>query len=150
MNKTIKAAVAFSATGVLALTATACGGSSSGSDGNTLNLVGYSVLQKADTGLIDAFKDTDAGKDAEIKGSYGASGDQSRAGEAGQKADIVHFSLEPDMTRLVKDAILPDDWNTGPTKGICADSVVVFVVRPAHPKNFQSWSDLTKDGVSIV
>jgi sulfate transport system substrate-binding protein len=150
MNKTIKAAVAVTATGVLALTATACGGSSSGESGDTLNLVGYSVLQKADTGLIDAFKDTDAGKDVEIKGSYGASGDQSRAVEAGQKADIVHFSIEPDMTRLVKSGQVAEDWNTGPTKGICADSIVVFVVRPGNPKDIHTWSDLTKDGVSVV
>jgi sulfate/thiosulfate-binding protein len=150
MNKTIKAAVAVTATGVLALTATACGGSSSGDEGDTLNLVGYSVLQKADAGLIDAFKDTDAGKDVEIKGSYGASGDQSRAVEAGQKADIVHFSLEPDLTRLVKSGQVAEDWNTGPTKGICSDSIVVFVVRPGNPKDIHSWSDLTKDGVSIV
>src|SRR4051794_25933110 len=150
MNKTIKAAVAITATGVLALTATACGGDSSGSDAETLNLVGYSVLQKADTGVIDAFKDTDAGKDVEIKGSYGASGDQSRAVEAGQKADIVHFSIEPDMTRLVKSGQVAEDWNTGPTKGICADSIVVFVVRPGNPKDIHSWSDLTTDGVSIV
>jgi sulfate transport system substrate-binding protein len=150
MNKTIKAAVAATATGVLALTATACGGSSSGDEGDTLNLVGYSVLQKADAGVIDAFKDTSAGKNVEIKGSYGASGDQSRAVEAGQKADIVHFSIEPDMTRLVKSGQVAEDWNTGPTKGICADSIVVFVVRPGNPKDIHSWSDLTKDGVSVV
>src|SRR3954463_16615318 len=150
MNKTIKAAVAVTATGVLALTATACGGDSSGSDAETLNLVGYSVLQKADAGVISAFKDTDAGKGVEIKGSYGASGDQSRAVEAGQKADIVHFSLEPDMSRLVKDGIVADDWNTGPTKGICADSIVVFVVKKGNPDNITTWADLIKPGVSIV
>jgi sulfate/thiosulfate-binding protein len=150
MNRTIKAAVALTATGVLALTATACGGDSSGSTGTTLNLVGYSVLQKADAGLISAFQDTSAGKDVEIKGSYGASGDQSRAVEAGQKADIVHFSLEPDLTRLVKDGQVAEDWNTGPTKGICSDSIVVFVVRPGNPKDIHTWADLTKDGVSIV
>jgi sulfate transport system substrate-binding protein len=150
MNKRIKAAVAVTATGVLALTATACGGSSSGKESTTLNLVGYSVLEKADSGLIDSFKSTDAGKGFDIKGSYGASGDQSRAVEAGQSADIVHFSLEPDMTRLVTDGIVADDWNSGPTKGICSDSIVVFVVRPGNPKNIHTWSDLTKPGVSIV
>jgi sulfate/thiosulfate-binding protein len=149
MNRTIKAAVALTATGVLALTATACGGDSSGS-GTTLNLVGYSVLQKADTGLISAFNKTDAGKDVKINGSYGASGDQSRAVENGQKADIVHFSIEPDVTRLVKDGMVADDWNTGATKGICADSIVVFVVRPGNPKDIHTWADLTKSGVSIV
>jgi sulfate/thiosulfate-binding protein len=150
MNRTIKAAVAFTATGVLALTATACGGDDSSGSSTNLNLVGYSVLQKADTGLISAFDKTDAGKDVKISGSYGASGDQSRAVESGQKADIVHFSIEPDVTRLVKDGLVADDWNTGPTKGICADSVVVFAVRPGNPKDIHSWADLTKPGVSIV
>jgi sulfate transport system substrate-binding protein len=149
MNKTIKAAVALTATGVLALTASACGGDSSGSS-TTLNLVGYSVLQKADAGLIKAFDETDAGKDVKISGSYGASGDQSRAVEAGQKADIVHFSLEPDMSRLVKAGMVADDWNTGSTKGICSDSIVVFVVRSGNPKDIHTWADLTQDGVSIV
>jgi sulfate/thiosulfate-binding protein len=147
MSKNFKAAAALVAAGVLALSA--CGGDSD-DGGSSLNLVGYSVLQNADAGLIKAFDATDAGKGVKIKGSYGASGDQSRAVESGQKADIVHFSIEPDVTRLVKDGLVADDWNSGPTKGICADSVVVFVVRPGNPKDIHSWSDLTKDGVSIV
>ena len=36
-----------------------------------------------------------------FKSSFGASGEQSRAVEAGLKADVVSFSTEPDMTRLV-------------------------------------------------
>ena len=51
----------------------------------TVNVVGYSVLQQANEGVIYAFNDTDAGKDVDIKGSYGASGDQSRAVVAGQR-----------------------------------------------------------------
>ena len=150
MNRTIKAAVALTATGVLALTATACGGDSSGSSGTTLNLVGYSVLQKADAGLIKAFNDTDAGKDVEINGSYGASGDQSRAVDAGQKADIVHFSLEPDVTRLVKSGQVDADWNAGEHKGIPFGSVVTIVTRKGNPKNITTWDDLLKDGVEVV
>ena len=64
-----------------------CGGddsaSASGSDSNTLNVVGYSVLEQANAGVISAFQDTDAGKDVEFKESYGASGDQARAVIAG-------------------------------------------------------------------
>jgi len=148
MNRTIKTAVALAATGVLALTAAGCGGSSS--DKTALNLVGYSVLQNADTGVIKAFEDTSAGKNVDIKGSFGASGDQSRAVDGGQKADVVHFSLEPDMTRLVKDGKVASDWNAGPTKGICANSIVVFVVKKGNPDNITTWADLVKPGVSIV
>src|SRR4051812_34013336 len=91
-------------TGAIATTTAlaACGGDSdAGSDANTLNIVGYSVLEQANQGVIDAFGKTDAGKDVTFKTSYGASGDQSRAVIAGQDADDVHLSLEPDVQKLV-------------------------------------------------
>src|SRR5690349_773269 len=148
MNKTIKVAAAVSAAGVLALTG--CSGDSSADAGDTVNVVGYSVLQQANEGVIDAFNDTDAGKDVEIKGSYGASGDQSRAVVAGQKADEVHLSLEPDVTRLVDEGIVAKDWKDNDTKGICTTSVVVMVVKTGNPKGIDSWDDLAKPGVGIV
>jgi sulfate/thiosulfate transport system substrate-binding protein len=152
MNRTIKAAVALTATGVLALTATACGGDSDASDGGgtTINLVGYSVLEQANKGVIAAFEDTDAGKDVDFKESYGASGDQSRAVVAGAKADEVHLSLEPDVTRLVDEGLVAEDWKDNDTKGICTTSVVVFVVQKGNPKGIESWDDLVQEGVGIV
>src|SRR3954452_20120075 len=57
MNKTIKVAAALSAAGVLALTGCSSD-SSGGSGGDTVNVVGYSVLQQANEGVIDAFNDT--------------------------------------------------------------------------------------------
>jgi sulfate/thiosulfate-binding protein len=148
MNKTIKVAAALSAAGVLALTG--CSGDSSADSGSTVNVVGYSVLEQANSEVISAFNDTDAGKDVDIKGSYGASGDQSRAVVAGQDADEVHFSLEPDVTRLVDEGIIADDWKDNATKGICTQSVVVMVVQSGNPKGIDSWDDLAKPGVGIV
>jgi sulfate transport system substrate-binding protein len=149
MNKTIKVAAALSAAGVLALTG--CGGDSSASDGgDTVNVVGYSVLEQANSEVIKAFNDTDAGKDVDIKGSYGASGDQSRAVVAGQDADEVHLSLEPDVTRLVDEGIVAEDWKDNDTDGICTQSVVVMVVQKGNPKGIDSWDDLVKPGVGIV
>ena len=52
--------------------------------------------------IIPDFQKTAAGEGVGFKTSFGASGDQSRAVEAGQKADVVTFSTEPDMTRLVE------------------------------------------------
>jgi len=137
------------------LAVSACGGGASGDggsgDGGTeLALVGYSVLQEANQGVIAGFQDTDAGKDVTFKESYGASGDQSRAVEAGQDADVVHFSLEPDITRLVDAGIVADDWKDNDTKGICTTSVVAMVVRTGNPKNIDSWDDLTKPGIGII
>ena len=94
--------------------------------------------------------DTDAGKGVDIKGTYGASGDQSRAVAAGLDADEVHLSLEPDVTRLVDAGIVAKDWKDNDTQGICTQSVVVFVVQKGNPKGIESWSDLVKPGVGIV
>ncbi len=150
MKNAIKVAATLSVAGVLALTG--CGGDSDASDdgGTTLNLVGYSVLEQANKGVIKAFQDSDAGKDVDFKESYGASGDQSRAVVAGAKADEVHLSLEPDVTRLVDEGLVAEDWKDNDTKGICTSSVVVFVVQKGNPKGIESWDDLVQSGVGIV
>jgi sulfate transport system substrate-binding protein len=115
----------------------------------TLNLVGYSVVEAAHTAAAAAWAKTNEGSNVTFKTSYGASGDESKAVLNGLAADIVHFSVESDMTRLVPDIVDPS-WNTGPTKGIISSSVVVFGVRPGNPKNIKTWDDLIKPGVQIV
>jgi sulfate transport system substrate-binding protein len=125
----------------------ACGGSS----GSSINLVAYSTPQQVyEDKLEPAFKDTSDGKDADFSNSFGASGDQSRAVESGQPADVVEFSLEPDMTRLVDAGIVANDWNSGQYKGIVTNSVVTLMVRPGNPKNIQSFDDLTRDDVEVI
>ena len=116
----------------------------------TLSVVGFSVLEQANKAEFEGFQKTPAGKDVEFTTSYGASGDQSRAVAAGQKADEVHLSLEPDVQRLVDAGIVPKDWKDNATHGICTDSVVVFVVHKGNPKHIQGWNDLLKPGVGII
>ena len=92
------------------------------------------MLESANENVFKAFEATDAGKDVNFDGpSYGASGDQSRAVVDGQAADLVHFSLEPDMTRLVDEGIVADDWKDNDTSGICTQSIVVMVVKSGNP-----------------
>jgi sulfate/thiosulfate-binding protein len=86
----------------------------------------------------------------DVETSYGASGDQSRAVEAGLPADVVAFSLAPDVDRLVKDGMVDASWNTTPTKGMVTDSVVVFVVRKGNPRNIKTWDDLIQPGVGVI
>ena len=134
---------------------TACGSSAkaggSGSSGSgKVDLVAYSTPQEAYEAIESAFKDTPAGKDADFTESYGASGDQSRAVAAGQPADYVGFSLEPDMTRLVDAGLVSTNWNKNATKGMVTDSVVVLVVRKGNPKHITGWDDLTKPGIEVV
>jgi sulfate/thiosulfate transport system substrate-binding protein len=147
--KRIKVSTSAAAVALTALAA-GCGGSgSSGSSSTTINLVAYSTPQAAYTKLIPAFQATAAGSGVQFLQSYGSSGDQSRAVVAGQKADVVHFSLLPDMERLVPGQVAAT-WNQGPDKGIVADSVVVFIVKPGNPKHITGWDDLVKSGVQVV
>ena len=151
MRKNIKAAVALVATGVLALSA--CGGDADGSDGGggkTIALSGFSILESANEGIVKDFQDTDAGDGAEFEPSYGASGDQSRAVVAGAKADVVHYSLETDVTRLVNEGLVAEDWKDNATKGIATSSVVVLVVRRGNPDGYETWDDIVEPGVEII
>ena len=91
-----------------------------------------------------------AGEGTSFSSSYGASGDQSRAVESGLPADIVAFSLAPDITRLVKANIVSPDWTSEPHKGIVTDSVTTFVVRKGNPKHIKTWDDLLKPGVQVL
>jgi sulfate transport system substrate-binding protein len=131
-----------------ALLAGGCGGGSGG--GDRLTLVAYSTPREAYEQLIPAFQKTDAGKGVSFSQSYGASGDQARAVQSGLAADVVAFSLEPDMTKLVDDGLVARDWNANQSKGMVTDSVVVFVTRKGNPKNIKTWDDLIKPGVEVI
>ena len=82
--------------------------------------------------------------------SFGASGDQSRAVEAGLDADVVSFSIEPDVTRLVKAGLVDDNWKDNADQGIVTNSVVSFIVRKGNPKGIRTWDDLLKPGVEVL
>ncbi len=127
----------------------ACGGSSSGNT-VTLHLVAYSTPQAAYQKIIKAFQATPEGKNVKFSQSYGASGDQSRAVQSGLKADIVAFSLEPDVTRLVTAKLVAEDWNSDEYTGMVTDSVVVIATRKGNPRNIKTWDDLTKPGVQVI
>lgn len=83
------------------------GGGRGGDADTTLTLVAYAVPEPGFREIIPAFNATEAGKGIQITQSYGASGDQSRGVEGGKPADIVNFSVEPDITRLVKAKKVP-------------------------------------------
>jgi sulfate transport system substrate-binding protein len=142
-------AVALAAT--LAATA-ACSDPAAGTSGqgDEVSIVGFSVMKTANKQVVADFQKTDAGKDVTFKQSYGASGDQARAVIAGLKADEVHLSLEPDVTKLTDEQLVGEDWKSGPNKGILTQSVVTIVVRKGNPKNIKTWDDLVKPGVKIV
>jgi sulfate transport system substrate-binding protein len=144
--------------GLIALAAAGCGGSSTASgggggedgSGGKLTLVAYSTPEEAYKELIPAFNKTPEGKGVGFDQSYAASGEQSRAVEGGLPADVVEFSLEPDMTRLVDAGLVDKGWNQNKYKGMVTDSVVVFMVRKGNPKNIKSWDDLVTGDVEVI
>ncbi len=145
-------ALALTAFGLAATLA--CGGVPSGAapggEPARLTLVSYSTPQEPYEKIFTAFQHTPEGGNVTFSESYGASGDQSRAVASGLPADIVAFSLEPDMTRLVKDGLVAPDWNADQYQGNITNSVVALVVRRGNPRHIRGWDDLLEPGVQVV
>ncbi len=138
---------------LIALAVAGCGSSnsSSSSGGGKLDVVGYSTPETVyEDSLEPGFQKTSQGSGASFSNSFGASGDQSRAVEAGQPASVVHFSQAGDMSRLVDAGLVSKNWDKQPYGGIAQDSVVVMTVRKGNPKGLHSLDDLLTKDVSIV
>jgi sulfate transport system substrate-binding protein len=155
------AAPAVLAAATLALTACAGGGASDAVGGAgsaepaaartvTLSLYAYAVPKVGFDKVIPGFNATEAGRGVTFQQSYGPSGDQSRKVAAGASADVVSFSVEPDVTRLVDAGLVDKGWNANAHKGIPFGSVVTIVVRKGNPKGIKGWDDLLKPGVEVV
>ncbi|GAB18665.1 sulfate ABC transporter substrate binding protein [Gordonia effusa NBRC 100432] len=137
----------------------ACGGGSTDEPGGVdissgsrhLNLVAYAVPKPGFDVIIPAFRKTETGRDIGFSQSYGASGDQSRKVARRVPADVVNFSVEPDITRLVKEGVVDENWKKqAPNNSTPFGSVVALVVREGNPKNIHTWDDLLKPGVEVV
>src|SRR4051812_8581491 len=133
-------------TAALAATHTA----SAARKGTKLTLVAYSAPGAAYAKLISGFQATAAGKDVTFSQSYAASEQQSKAVDQGLGADVVNFSIEPDMNRLVRDVLVAPTWKSNKYKGIVARSVVAFIVRKGNPKHIKTFAGLATAGVQVV
>jgi sulfate/thiosulfate-binding protein len=126
------------------------GSAAGASKGTTVDLVAYSTPKDAYGKIVSVFQRTAAGSGVSVNQSYGASGDQARAVAAGQPADVVNLSLDPDIDLLVRKNVVPKTWKANAHRGIVSDSVVVFVVRDGNPKHIKGWNDLIKSGVQVI
>jgi sulfate/thiosulfate transport system substrate-binding protein len=150
----VRLAVAAVATAALAGSVAACGGSSDaeGSDGSggTIDLVAYSTPQELyEQDIEPAFTESPDGDGVAFKNSFGSSGDQSRAVEAGLPADFIHLPIEVDINRLIEAGLVAEDYDAG-GKGSPQNSVVVFVTRPGNPQGIDSWDDLVTGEVEVI
>jgi sulfate transport system substrate-binding protein len=135
-----------------------------------VNVVGYSVVGPAYKVLETDFQATPAGQGVTFTNSFGASDTETNNVVAGQAADIVNLSYEPNMATLVTAGRIAPSWasqeltvgGVNPaarfkkqqtvyhTPGIVTDSVVAFAVRTGNPLGIKNWGDLTKSGVQVV
>jgi sulfate/thiosulfate transport system substrate-binding protein len=138
---------------LVVLGAAACGGSSTDASGGgegSLSLVAYSTPQEAYEEIIPAFRKSEGGSGVGFKQSYGASGDQARAVEAGLNADVVALSLAPDVDKLVEAGKVAKNWDQDDYDGFVTNSVVVLATRKGNPKSIEDWDDLLQDGVEVI
>jgi sulfate transport system substrate-binding protein len=127
---------------------------SGASSTTTVNVVGYSVVSAAYSALEKAFQATPAGQNVTFTNSFGPSGTQAQDVVAGQPADIVNLSLEPDMQSVVSGGLVSNNWSSTPMvkneSGMVTDSTIVIVVDPGNPLGITGWNNLTKGGVKLV
>lgn len=126
------------------------GGGGPANANTKITLVAYSVPEPGWSKVIPAFNDSEEGKGVQVITSYAASADQSRGVVEGKPADVVNFSVEPDITRLVKAGKVSADWDKEAGHGNPFGSVVTLVVRKGNPKNIRDWDDLLRPGVEVI
>lgn len=137
-----------------ALAVAGCGGSddsATGSGGGSIDIVAYSTPEAVYTDALEpGFEATSAGEGVSFSGSFGASGDQRRAVEAGQPASLVHFAQGGDMIALEEAGQVAPDWDKNKYKGIGEESVVVLAVRKGNPEGIESFDDLLTKDVDVI
>jgi sulfate transport system substrate-binding protein len=118
--------------------------------GGSVAVVAYSTPKPAYTALFKAFAATKAGAGVTFSPSFGASGTQATSVVSGLPADVVNFSLTPDMDKLVKAGIVSPNWDKNATGGMVTNSIVSFIVRSGNPKHIKTWADLVKSNVKVI
>lgn len=140
------------------------GGSASPSGGGTkqvantgdvqLTLVSFAVTKAAHDQIIPQFVEQwkkEHNQNVTFNQSYGGSGTQTRAVIDGLEADVVHLSLALDTKKIEKAGLIQPGWEKeAPNNAIVSKSVAALVTRDGNPKGIKEWTDLAKDGVSVI
>ncbi len=119
-----------------------------------LTLVSFAVTKQAHEAIIPKFVEKwqkEQNQKVTFKQSYGGSGSQTRAVIDGLEADIVHLSLAGDTSKIEKAGLIDKGWEQEfPNESVVSKSVAALVTREGNPKNIKEWSDLEKDGISLI
>ncbi|BBC26922.1 sulfate ABC transporter substrate-binding protein [Pseudanabaena sp. ABRG5-3] len=119
-----------------------------------LTLVSFAVTKQAHEAIIPKFVEKwqkEQNQKVTFKQSYGGSGSQTRAVIDGLEADIVHLALSGDTKKLEKAGLIDTGWEKEfPGDSIVSKSVATLVTREGNPKGIKDWSDLEKDGITLI
>lgn len=92
-----------------------------------------------------------SGETLKINQSHGGSSKQVRAVVDGLSADVVTMNGVPDVDQLAKVGLIPANWASRlPNQSVPYTSTILFIVRKGNPHKIKDWSDLARDGVSVV
>jgi len=108
-------------------------------------------LYVAYNALFVRYWQTKNGDGLKINQSHGGSGAQARAVTEGLDADVVTLALANDIDAIAKANLIAPDWQRRlPANSTPYASTIVFIVRKGSPKRIRDWSDLVRDGVSVI
>jgi sulfate transport system substrate-binding protein len=87
----------------------------------------------------------------QIEMSHGGSGRQARSVIDGLPADVVTLATPFDIDSIAAAGLTSPAWRTRlPNNSAPYTSTIVFLVRAGNPKQIADWSDLAREGVSVV
>jgi len=119
-----------------------------------LTFVSFAVTKQAYANIIPKFVEKwqkEQNQKVTFRQSYGGSGSQTRAVIDGLESDIVHLALTADTFKLEKAGLIDTGWEKEhPNNSIVSKSVPAIIMREGNPKNIKIWSDLEKDGISLI
>ncbi|MDF5712703.1 MAG: sulfate ABC transporter substrate-binding protein [Rhizonema sp. NSF051] len=120
-----------------------------------LNLVSFSVTKAAHDKIIPLFVEKwkkERNQNVTFKQSYGGSSAQALTViEGGGEADVVHLSLAPDIQKIERAGLIQPGWEKEfPNGSIVSKSVAAIITRKGNPKGIKTWTDLTKNGVTVI
>jgi sulfate/thiosulfate transport system substrate-binding protein len=100
---------------------------------------------------FSAFWKKQKGADITVNQSHGGSTKQALAVSEGLEADVVTLNQPTDLDFLASKNVIAADWKTKfPHDAAPYTTTSVFLVRKGNPKGIKDWSDLVKEGVSVV
>lgn len=87
-----------------------------------------------------------------VQESHGSSEAQTRAILHGADPDIVSLDNPAAIDELsAKGKLIPSDWQSRlPNNSAPYTTTVVFLVEKGNPKKIKDWSDLAREGVSVI